>query len=171
MKHNLAFISSRIVIKYYFAISVLIFIGLLTIFISGTLFCIKTEWVFTLVAAWFSLHIYRNNYFTNLITIMNGFNSRFDVINEQLNNLLTINDTSKHDNCINDYLNLCSEEFYFYSQGLIPDEIWNSWLSGIQFYYQKSNAIKKYFDEQLKDNSDQYYGFSIRDLNLTPNQN
>lgn len=51
---------------------------------------------------------------------------------------------------INDYFNLCAEEYYWYSKKRIDDRIWNSWKKGMDDIYDKSEIIRKQWQEEIK---------------------
>jgi hypothetical protein len=92
-------------------------------------------------------------------TLFQSFNERFDKLNNDLNKVANGDSpVGKTPNeVIQDYLNLCSEEFYWYKKGRIPKIVWNSWLAGMNDYL-KSDQIKSYFDSQ-KQYDKSYYGF------------
>lgn len=56
-----------------------------------------------------------------------------------------------------DYFNLCSEEYYWYKNGRIPNEIWDAWENGIIDNFNLK-CVKELYDIEInKDKS--YYGF------------
>ena len=97
------------------------------------------------------------------------FNSRYDNMNDIIQFVL---DFSKEDSVkfleskndegfgdynkafikfkINDYFNLCAEEYYWYSKKRIDDRIWNSWKKGMDDIYNKSEIIRKQWQEEIK---------------------
>ncbi|WDZ99610.1 hypothetical protein [Mucilaginibacter sp. SJ] len=88
------------------------------------------------------------------------FNLRFDKLNEELNNVaegkpLTGEKTSEQ--IIQDYLNLCAEEYYWFKKGRIPKAVWISWSAGINDYIVLP-PIRTFFKNQLP-YKDSYYGF------------
>jgi len=92
-------------------------------------------------------------------SLFESFNKRFDELNKDLNAIVNgqkpVDKTEQE--IVQDYLNLCSEEYYWFKKGRIPKIVWQSWLNGIG-YYLSSDIIKSYFKEQLEwDKS--YYGF------------
>lgn len=86
------------------------------------------------------------------------FNKRFEDINKDLNAIMEgQKPQNKFEKVVQDYLNLCAEEFYWFKKGRIPKKVWDSWLNGIH-YYLRSKEIKEYFKDQANwDES--YYGF------------
>lgn len=55
------------------------------------------------------------------------------------------------------YLNLCAEEYFWYTKGRIPRKVWLSWLTGIK-YYLKLPPIKRIVKEESSQKGS-YYGF------------
>ncbi|HCX75234.1 MULTISPECIES: hypothetical protein [unclassified Algoriphagus] len=101
--------------------------------------------------------------------LFNEFNKRFDEINEELNNILSGKFTSfsgsnrtEYDVII-DYLNLCSEECYWFKKGRIDIKVWNSWKKGMLHYLKHENFIDV-VDKQ-REEEDSYYGL-YKELNL-----
>ena len=97
------------------------------------------------------------------------FNDRYDKLNNDLNRIcfLPAENVSKEDeSIIMDYLNLCSEEFYYYSKGknrnisIIEEEVFKNWCNGMKYYFSKDN-FKKILEEEMKDenNKESYYNF------------
>ena len=43
---------------------------------------------------------------------------------------------------INDYFNLCSEEYYWYSKKRVDERIWSSWKKGMNDIYNSSSIIQ-----------------------------
>lgn len=94
--------------------------------------------------------------------LFNEFNKRFDDMNEGLNQIIDPNHNSFRTmglipkEQIIDYLNLCSEEYYWYRKGRIDFLVWKSWKKGM-IYYLKNPAFKAVVDDQRKE-KDSYYG-------------
>jgi hypothetical protein len=59
-------------------------------------------------------------------------------------------------NVLDDYLNLCAEEYLAYSNGYIPPQIMEYWYNGMKVFFINDH-IRQYFQEELK--SDSYYQF------------
>jgi hypothetical protein len=60
-----------------------------------------------------------------------------------------------------DYMNLCSEEYFWYSKGRIPKKIWKAWEHGIiaNLSLQEVRMVfEKETNSQVKEES--YYGFA-----------
>jgi hypothetical protein len=54
------------------------------------------------------------------------------------------------------YFDLCAEEYWLKTQGLIPDVVWEAWSNGMQ-QYAKHDHIREFWLKELNSNS--YYGF------------
>ncbi|MFK7827060.1 MAG: hypothetical protein AB8G05_23155 [Oligoflexales bacterium] len=98
----------------------------------------------------------------NLFTIIQEFNRRYDSLNDNLEKIIKNPQDSV---VVYDYFNLCAEEYYFYSRGLIPSEIWRVWFSGME---EKFNCgiIQRHAIKEFTDKKNQYYGFSPFELGL-----
>ncbi len=105
--------------------------------------------------------------------LFESLNSRFNLMNEALNavrewskngkNLPTELRLSTPDSrvykwpeIIQDYLNLCSEEYLWRRKGLVDKDVWNSWSEGIKYYLQ-AEAFDKFFGKE-QNYSLSYYG-------------
>ncbi len=90
------------------------------------------------------------------------FNSRYDKLNESLNKIVAEGPlkplTPEEGNTLNDYFNLCAEEFLFYQRGFIYEEVWKAWHNGMK-YYTASTRIGDKWEVEKKTNS--YYGLKI----------
>lgn len=87
------------------------------------------------------------------------FNERYDQLNEDLNRIKCLGLISSKDrDTLNDYFNLCGEEYLFYRQGYIYPEVWKSWTLGMKLFYD-SDAIRPIWVAELKTGS--YYGLDV----------
>ena len=90
------------------------------------------------------------------------FNSRYDALNEELNQIRERNPeeelTQGETNTLYDYFNLCGEEYLYYKQGYILPEVWEAWLNGMNIFC-RDKRIRELWEEELKTNS--YYGFKL----------
>lgn len=67
------------------------------------------------------------------------FNKRFDDINESLNEIVhAYSDSRLETKIIQDYLNLCSEEYLWKKKKRIPKSVREAWEAGIIDYLKKS---------------------------------
>jgi hypothetical protein len=95
-----------------------------------------------------------------------SFNQRYDVLNDDLNNILFGFRDKKFDptqrELLFSYFNLCAEEYLFYRAGYIDRHVWNSWYRGMKVFFDHPQ-IRELWDEDSK--SDSYYGFRPPPLN------
>jgi hypothetical protein len=83
-----------------------------------------------------------NRMFKDLFT---EFNLRYERINDHLQRIteaasknpeLTAKDLSTEDrSMLEDWFNLCAEEYFWHRRGLIGKKIWKSWQSGMNYWY------------------------------------
>jgi hypothetical protein len=57
---------------------------------------------------------------------------------------------------ITDYLNMCAEEYLWYTKGRIDPEAWKSWERGMKFYLFQTPIKRHIENEQVQ--KDSYYG-------------
>lgn len=87
------------------------------------------------------------------------FNARYDRLNDSLQGILsdsrplTVDDRST----LLDYFNLCSEEFFFYSEGLVPRVVWQTWCRGICEYLEDARIAGAWEEEEARGS---YYGLT-----------
>lgn len=99
------------------------------------------------------------------------FNARYNKLNEGMNEIcskIEIGEKCKEEyelspkdkECLNDYFNLCAEQFYFQKLGYIPLDVWTSWKTGMNFFFNKPQ-IKRLWDDEIKNHLEEsYYGFN-----------
>lgn len=51
-----------------------------------------------------------------------------------------------------DYINMCSEQYYWYNKGYIDNDVWNCWKKGMNYWYINSKIIKKIVDNETNEN-------------------
>jgi hypothetical protein len=87
------------------------------------------------------------------------FNARYECLNDKLADIKDekINDSRSRDKILEDYFNLCSEEYLFYKEGRIHNAVWGSWCRGMKEHLS-NDTIKKYWERAQKENS--YYGLT-----------
>ena len=90
------------------------------------------------------------------------FNRRYDNLNEALNRIASRNagedlESSERD-VLNDYFNLCAEEYLFCQRDYIYPEVWRSWFNGMKFFY-RNDRIRRYWRSELE--SESYYGLRL----------
>jgi hypothetical protein len=92
------------------------------------------------------------------------FNEKYDLkFNNELNNIEQITKKDSNYNLtemqvalVMDYLNLCAEEYLWYTKGRIDETVWKSWEKGMKFYIN-IKSIKKVVETQ-KAQKDSFYG-------------
>jgi len=101
-------------------------------------------------------------------TLFKDFNNRFDSMNEALNAIVK-NEYSKSEkfnkdkeSVIIDYLNLCAEEYLWFTKGRIEIKVWKSWKKGME-HYLKQEAFHKVLEEQRKEKNSYYGLFDLID--------
>lgn len=85
-------------------------------------------------------------------------NKRYDGLNDQLSEVIWSNgedDLSPEQiKLLDDYFNLCAEEYLYYKQGYIYPDVWDSWENGmktivlnprIHEYWKKESATGSYY--------------------------
>lgn len=104
------------------------------------------------------------------------FNERYDNLNDDLNKLNTIKNLEELKeiksidnvnktlyNVLIDYFNLCSEQYYWYKKKRIPQQIWDSWYSGMMFYYNSFPIVKEVWQDEIKDGGYKSYYLKEKD--------
>jgi len=91
------------------------------------------------------------------------FNARYDKLNDSLNRIASDEPhkplTEEEKSTLNDYFNLCAEEFLFYRKGYIYDEVWWAWSNGMSFYIAHKRIGNMWKEEEK---TDSYYGLKIK---------
>ena len=108
---------------------------------------------------------YRHNKLTREISndnlqkqLFTEFNSRYDKLNDLLRFVMEFSQEKEEEFMkalenemfgeftksyikfkINDYFNLCSEEYYWYSKRRVDERIWSSWKKGMNDIYNSSS--------------------------------
>ena len=105
--------------------------------------------------------------------IFDDFNKRFNSMNEALNAIWEWSKNGKAlpesfqysklnhtgfslTDIIQDYLNLCSEEYLWKREKLVDVKVWDAWKAGM-LYYLQAPAFDEHFEKQKKF-STSYYG-------------
>ena len=88
------------------------------------------------------------------------FNHRYDSLNDKLFEITNNQGEQKfnHRETIVDYFNLCAEEYLFYKEGYIHQDVWCSWCRGM-LCYMSIEPFKSIWDEEQATGS--YYGLSL----------
>ena len=94
------------------------------------------------------------------------FNKRYDNLNNRLNKIVRepVNKelTEQELNVLNDYFNICGEEYLYYRKGIIYKEVWRAWCKGI-LYFLDNERIRSFWAEEEK-NNDSYYGLTTQEI-------
>lgn len=87
------------------------------------------------------------------------FNERYDGLNDGLQNVVSgRGDLSAEDRrLLTDYFNLCAEEYFYYSRGIVPTAVWRAWCRGMAAYLGE-RRIADYW--KAEERTDSYYGFT-----------
>lgn len=88
------------------------------------------------------------------------FNQRYATLNDDLECVRagTLTDEARVRRLLNDYFNLCAEEYLFYSQGRIHPAAWRSWCRGMD-YYRANDLIRGRWEAELAVGSS--YGLTL----------
>lgn len=62
-----------------------------------------------------------------------------------------------------DYINLCSEQYYWYKKGFIDENVWICWAKGMKDWSKNSFFISKIIQREKKQNAS-YYNDDFLDL-------
>lgn len=103
-----------------------------------------------------------------LFQTLESFNKRYTDLNQYLDGKSKETKDFVEDK-IQDYINLCAEEYYFYSRGQIPEDVWKSWHSGMASAWKSDEvrevALREFPDPGLAPDPS-YYGFNPYELGL-----
>lgn len=108
-----------------------------------------------------------SSYFQELFK---NFNRRYDSLNNKLYELKNVQVLSNRNKLLlDDYFNLCAEEYLLFKQGYIPLNVWKSWVHGMNQYWS-NESIRKYWQSEI--NGKSYYGFEPEKiLTVVENEN
>jgi hypothetical protein len=89
-------------------------------------------------------------------------NRRYDSLNKRLNAIAAVPEdqplSEDERNTLNDYFNLCAEEFLFFETGYILPSVWESWRNGI-LSFMPNKRISQYWAQEQRSGS--YYGLTL----------
>ena len=87
------------------------------------------------------------------------FNVRYDHLNGKITDIKSkqIADPDEINKILDDYFNICSEEYLFYKEGRIHNQVWGSWCCGMKEHLSDA-VINSYWKKAQKENS--YYGLT-----------
>ena len=92
-------------------------------------------------------------------------NQRYDELNGKISDIKskTMTDFAEINKHLDDYFNLCAEEYLFYSEGRIHDLVWGSWCRGMKEHLLDS-TINRYWEKAQSENS--YYGLTTKVIEI-----
>jgi hypothetical protein len=93
------------------------------------------------------------------------FNVRYDSLNGKISNIKSKETTNSDEinKTLDDYFNICSEEYLFYKEGRIHNQVWGSWCRGMKEHLSDA-VINSYWDKEQKENS--YYGLTTEIIEI-----
>ncbi|NDP28241.1 MAG: hypothetical protein GZ087_12565 [Flavobacterium sp.] len=102
------------------------------------------------------------------------FNKKYDTLNGDLNYICSLSkgfflefdmgeDSRRLQTVINDFFNLCAEEYYWSREKRIPKRVWKSWEKGMNDIYNQSEIIRHYWDEECKNEGHLSYYIDRKD--------
>jgi len=89
------------------------------------------------------------------------FNRRYAELNERLQLLVADDDplTKRDRALLEDYFNLCAEEYFYYTHGIIDPTVWRAWCRGILQYLHDDRIADFWRHEE---STDSYYGLTLK---------
>lgn len=85
------------------------------------------------------------------------FNKRYDALNDFLLEIeatcKTLEDVSAKPELkykLNDFFNLCAEEYYWKQKGRIDKSIWEGWCAGMNSWYNRVDIIQEAWDVEIE---------------------
>ncbi|MBR9860733.1 hypothetical protein GYB22_08300 [bacterium] len=90
--------------------------------------------------------------------LFTDFNRRYDEINNTLYRIeQTFNDSEPEElqrfpeiySKLNDFFNLCAEEYFWYKRKRIPNDIWKVWHNGMNYWYNRVPSIRSAWEYEL----------------------
>jgi len=157
--------------RWYPALFVLLCAGFLSVayLLGGKE--LKIEWVISVLGGagalttfLYAQHLQETRLFTELFQ---AFNERYNNMNQRLNaiaEIAIIEIAPENRQTLFDYFNLCAEEYLYFRAGYIDESVWQSWIRGMKVFAD-APAIRKIWQLELEGGS--YYGFSLRELELS----
>jgi hypothetical protein len=88
------------------------------------------------------------------------FNVRYDKLNNRLNRIVMGDESAelsvRERDVLYNYFNLCAEEFLFYKEGFIPEQVWAFWERGMASFFSCARIWKEW---QNDPGTGSFYGF------------
>jgi hypothetical protein len=91
------------------------------------------------------------------------FNRRYAELNSRLQHLVAGSaPLSKEDRALlEDYFNLCAEEYFYYRRGIIDPVVWRAWCRGMLQYLHDERIADFWRHEE---STDSYYGLTLKTI-------
>lgn len=93
--------------------------------------------------------------------LFSEFNDRYESLNDELNRIRVLPQgqwSEEQHAILEEYFNLCSEEYLYFIKGFIYQEVWDSWVNGMRIYFSVDDIKSKWLADQ---ESNSGYGFNI----------
>ena len=101
---------------------------------------------------------WRRSVLSDFMPVMRNFNERYDKLNGVLNSISQITPTHLTEDAkaaLDDYFNLCAEQWLYRELHYVPSSVWASWWKGMNLHFCKHVVRKKWNSEDVGT----YYGF------------
>ena len=148
-------------LRYHLLIALLIFAILAVLF--STMEGFRTDYLlsFSIGLAAFVYFVQKQKLqemmlFKDLFT---EYNYRYESLNQELHRIISTASgkaLAKADkNFLEEYFNLCGEEYFYYTEGIVPPQVWKEWKNGMRIFFQDDRVRKQW---ELEKGTDSYYG-------------
>ena len=140
----------------YFYENWVFWIGILSVIVTGGLG----------FAVWYSTNKYNDTQLSLAShqmqkELFTEFNQRYDKLNgylEKITKYESLKELEKEKpkkqqflrDKLNDYFNLCAEEYYWHKNKRIDDDLWKSWEVGMNAWYDKHKIIREAWEEEYE---------------------
>jgi hypothetical protein len=94
------------------------------------------------------------------------FTDKFSEVNQTIDAIVRAEDkslalTQSERDDLFEYFNLCGEEYFYFRQGSVPDEVWVTWKVGMKAIFADARVIRLWDSDS---GPSAYYGFDPRKL-------
>jgi len=99
------------------------------------------------------------------------FNTRYNDLQDKLYELRDIEReklTPEQKENIYKYFDLCAEEYFWYKNKSLNDEIWKAWNKGMNRWYARSEAVKTLWIEEKENDSKGYISYYLKSWDDDP---
>ena len=111
----------------------------------------------TIISSYYYKHSKKMEQDKMMKNLFKEFNARYDKINDSLYKIekecKNLKDLEKHPKLeykLNDFFNLCAEEYYWYKKGRIDENIWFSWSDGMNDWYNRVEIIREAWEVEIE---------------------